>query len=124
MTLGALACTGNAGKRGGAGVPLSHVSHEPFDGYYGPDVNTPDLLEQRLNDPSSGIDPPAAILVETVQGDGGLNVASPAWLRQTARTAKEQRALLIITAIQQASGPPAGLFTYKKPGLSPATRAL
>ena len=33
MTLGALACTGNAGKRGGAGVPLNHVSHEPFDGY-------------------------------------------------------------------------------------------
>src|SRR3546814_13464611 len=45
MTLGALACTGNAGKRGGAGVPLSHVSHEPFDGYYGPAVNTADLLE-------------------------------------------------------------------------------
>lgn len=32
MTLGALALTGNAGKRGGAGVPLSHVSHEPYDG--------------------------------------------------------------------------------------------
>src|SRR3546814_1430504 len=61
MTLGALACTGNAGKRGGAGVPLSHVSHEPFDGYYGPDVNTADLLEQRLHDPSSGIDAPAAL---------------------------------------------------------------
>ena len=29
MTLGALACTGNAGKRGGAGVPLTHVSHVP-----------------------------------------------------------------------------------------------
>src|SRR3546814_951036 len=90
MTLGALACTGNAGKRGGAGVPLSHVSHEPFDGYYGPDVNTADLLEQRLNDPSSGIDAPAAIVVETVQGEGGLNVASPEWLRQIARIAKER----------------------------------
>ncbi len=42
MTLGALACTGNAGKRGGAGVPLGHVAHEPYDGYYGPDVDTGD----------------------------------------------------------------------------------
>src|SRR5690606_28837652 len=73
MTLGALACTGNAGKRGGAGVPLSHVAHEPFDGYYGPEVDTAALLDQRLSDPSSGLDAPAAILVETVQGEGGLN---------------------------------------------------
>ncbi len=60
MTLGALACTGNAAKRGGAGVPLNHVSHEPYDGYYGPDVDTAALLEQRLSDPSSGLDAPAA----------------------------------------------------------------
>src|SRR5690606_39620060 len=59
MTLGALACTGNSGKRAGAGVPLSHVSHEPFDGYYGPDVDTAALLDQRLSDPSSGLDAPA-----------------------------------------------------------------
>src|SRR3546814_8560171 len=76
MTLGALACTGNAAKRGGAGVPLSHVAHEPYYDYYGPDVDTADLLEQRLADPSSGLDAPAAILVATVQGEGGLNAAS------------------------------------------------
>lgn len=48
MTLGALACTGNAAKRGGAGVPLSHVAHEPYFDYFGPEVDTADLLEQRL----------------------------------------------------------------------------
>src|SRR3546814_14825806 len=42
MTLGALACTGNAAKRGGAGVPLNLVAHEPYDGYYGPDVDPAD----------------------------------------------------------------------------------
>src|SRR3546814_18503795 len=56
MTLGALACTGNAAKRGGAGVPLNHVAHEPYDGYYGPDVDPASLLEQRLSDPSSGLE--------------------------------------------------------------------
>src|SRR3546814_7884069 len=91
MTLGALACTGNAAKRGGAGVPLSHVAHEPYDGYYGPDVDTADLLEQRLADPSSGLDAPAAIHVETVQGEGGLNAASPDWLGRIAALAKDRK---------------------------------
>src|SRR3546814_3612615 len=61
----ALPISGNAQKRGGAGVPLSHVSHEPYDGYHGPDVDTAALLEQRLADPSSGLDAPAAFIVET-----------------------------------------------------------
>ena len=91
MTLGALACTGNAGKRGGAGVPLSHVSHEPYDGYFGDDVDTADLLEQRLADPSSGLDAPAAILVETVQGEGGLNAASLRMAAQDRRYCQEAR---------------------------------
>src|SRR3546814_608261 len=98
---------------------LSHVSHEPFDGYYGPDVNTADLLEQRLNDPSSGIDAPAAIVVETVQGEGGLNVASPEWLRQIARIAKEQGALLIIDDIQAGCGRTGGFFSFEEAGIKP-----
>lgn len=119
MTLGALACTGNAAKRGGAGVPLSHVAHEPYDGYYGPDVDTADLLEQRLSDPSSGLDAPAAILVETVQGEGGLNAASPAWLRRIAAIAKAHNALLIVDDIQAGCGRTGGFFSFEDMGFTP-----
>ena len=119
MTLGALACTGNAGKRGGAGVPLSHVSHEPFDGYYGPDVDTAALLDQRLSDPSSGLDAPAAILVETVQGEGGLNAASPEWLRTIAAIATRHGALLIIDDIQAGCGRTGGFFSFESMGITP-----
>lgn len=119
MTLGALACTGNAGKRGGAGVPLSHVAHEPYDGYYGPDVDTAELLEQRLSDPSSGLDAPAAILVETVQGEGGLNAASPEWLRAVARIAKAHGALLIVDDIQAGCGRTGGFFSFEEMGFTP-----
>lgn len=119
MTLGALACTGNAGKRGGAGIPLSHVSHEPHDGYYGPEVDTADLLEQRLNDPSSGLDLPAAFLVETVQGEGGLNVASPEWLRKIARIAKDMGALLIVDDIQAGCGRTGSFFSFEEAGITP-----
>lgn len=119
MTLGALACTGNAGKRGGAGVPLSHVSHEPFDGYHGDDVDTAALLEQRLADPSSGLDAPAAFLVETVQGEGGLNAASPEWLRRIASIAKEHGALLIVDDIQAGCGRTGGFFSFEGMGFTP-----
>lgn len=119
MTLGALACTGNAGKRGGAGVPLSHVSHEPFDGYYGDEVNTAELLEQRLLDPSSGLDAPAAFLVETIQGEGGLNVASPKWLQHIARLAKEHGALLIVDDIQAGCGRAGTFFSFENAGIKP-----
>jgi len=119
MTLGALACTGNAGKRNGAGVPLSHVSHEPFDGYYGPDVDTAALLDQRLSDPSSGLDAPAAVLVETVQGEGGLNAASPEWLRAIARIARKHGALLIVDDIQAGCGRTGSFFSFEGMGFTP-----
>ncbi|MHA6718088.1 diaminobutyrate--2-oxoglutarate transaminase [Sphingomonas sp. RS6] len=119
MTLGALACTGNAGKRGGAGVPLSHVAHEPYDGYFGPDVDTAALLEQRLDDPSSGLDAPAAILVETVQGEGGLNAASPEWLAKIARIAKAHGALLIVDDIQAGCGRTGNFFSFEGMGFTP-----
>ncbi|MFC3215161.1 diaminobutyrate--2-oxoglutarate transaminase [Novosphingobium panipatense] len=119
MTLGALACTGNAGKRGGAGVPLSHVSHEPFDGYYGDEVDTADLLEQRLADPSSGLDAPAAFLVETVQGEGGLNAARPEWLRRIAALAKKHGALMIVDDIQAGCGRANGFFSFEDMGFTP-----
>ncbi|MCB1411967.1 MAG: diaminobutyrate--2-oxoglutarate transaminase [Xanthobacteraceae bacterium] len=113
MTLGALACTGNAAKRTGAGVPLNYVSHEPYDGYHGPDVDTAALLERRLSDPSSGLDAPAAILVETVQGEGGLNVASPEWLRAIADIARRHGALLIVDDIQAGCGRTGKFFSFE-----------
>lgn len=119
MTLGALACTGNATKRGGAGVPLSHVSHEAYDGYFGPDVDTADLLEQRLADTSSGLDAPAAIVVETVQGEGGLNAASPKWLRRIADIAKRHGALLIVDDIQAGCGRTGRFFSFEDIGVTP-----
>lgn len=119
MTLGALACTGNSGKRGGAGVPLSHVSHEPYDGYYGPDIDTAELLDQRLSDPSSGLDAAAAILLETLQGEGGLNPASPQWVRRIAEIARKHGALLIIDDIQAGCGRSGGFFSFEDMGVVP-----
>jgi diaminobutyrate-2-oxoglutarate transaminase len=119
MTLGALACTGNATKRAGAGVPLHNVSLEPFDGYFGEGVDTAEMLDKRLSDASSGLDEPAAILIETVQGEGGLNVASKEWLTKIAAIAKSHGALLIIDDIQAGCGRTNGFFSFEGMGFTP-----
>ena len=119
VTLGALAATGNGKHRRGAATPLSGVTRAAFDGYYGAGINTADLLDRQLSDPSSGVDAPAAIIVETVQGEGGLNAASPDWLRQIEAIAHRHGALFIIDDIQAGCGRTGGFFSFDGMGLSP-----
>lgn len=118
-TLGALALTGNRHQRGGAGIPLGGVTRVPFDGYFGAHTDTATQLDQILSDPSGGIDAPAAIIVETVQGEGGLNVASETWLRQIERIARKHGALFIIDDIQAGIGRTGGFFSFEPFGVKP-----
>src|SRR5690606_30298916 len=69
--------------------------------------------------PSSGLDAPAAIVVETIQGEGGLNVASPEWLQHIARLAKEHGALLIVDDIQAGCGRAGTFFSFESAGIKP-----
>src|SRR5690606_27338444 len=64
MTLGALSVTGNAAKRAGAGVPLPHATPMPYDGYLGAGDSL-GWMSRMLDDSSSGLDKPAAVIVET-----------------------------------------------------------
>jgi len=119
VTLGALAATGNSHHRGGAGVPLSGVTRAAFDGYHGAGVDTAAMLDKMLSDPSSGVDAPAAIIVETVQGEGGLNVASASWLRSIQSIARKHGALFIIDDIQAGCGRTGSFFSFEDMGISP-----
>lgn len=67
---GSLAVTANRKFRTAAGTALSNTTFLPYDGYLGPDVNTLAYFERMLEDPSSGLDHPAAVIVETIQGEG------------------------------------------------------
>lgn len=62
MTLGSMAVTGNAKKRAGAGVPLEHVVTMPYDGFLDSKQNILSILEWYLEDESSGLDKPAALI--------------------------------------------------------------
>ncbi len=117
VSLGALAATGNKYNRMGATLP--GVTRAPFEGYMGRDCNTAGYLNKLLSDPSGGIEAPAAILLETVQGEGGLNTASEKWLQQIAAIAKRHGALLIVDDIQAGCGRTGTFFSFEKMGIEP-----
>ncbi|MCO6383448.1 diaminobutyrate--2-oxoglutarate transaminase [Oceanicola sp. 502str15] len=119
VTMGALAATGNGYHRGGAGADLSGVTRMPYDGYLPGTGDTADYLEAMLSDGSSGVDAPAAILLETVQGEGGLNVASKAWVKRVADLAKKHGALLIVDDIQAGCGRTGTFFSFEEMGVTP-----
>tara|TARA_R110002095_G_scaffold39954_1_gene37021 strand:+ start:638 stop:1903 length:1266 start_codon:yes stop_codon:yes gene_type:complete len=119
VTQGALAATGNGYHRGGAGTTLNNVTRMPYDGYLGGHFDTCDLLEAMLKDTSSGMDAPAAILLETVQGEGGLNAASAAWITRIAQLAADHGALLIVDDIQAGCGRTGTFFSFDEIGITP-----
>ncbi|MBF9131248.1 diaminobutyrate--2-oxoglutarate transaminase [Plantactinospora sp. S1510] len=119
MSQGALAATGNRHHRIGPQMPLHGVTRLPYDGYQGEGVDTADLLARMLCDPSSGLDAPAAILLETVQGEGGLNVASPGWLGRIAELARSSGALLVVDDVQAGCGRTGTFFSFEPFGIVP-----
>lgn len=119
MSLGAIAASGNRFYRTASSVSLSGVTFMPYDGYLGPTVDTTDYLRKILMDESSGIDLPAAILVETVQGEGGINVAGKEWLQSIQTIAKNVGALLIVDDIQMGCGRTGEFFSFEFAALSP-----
>jgi diaminobutyrate-2-oxoglutarate transaminase len=119
LTMGALAVTGNDFYRDESYGARNNADSVPFDGYFGPDVNTIDYLRKFLQDGSSGIDLPAAIIVETVQGEGGINVASIQWLQELEALCHEFDILLIIDDIQVGNGRTGTFFSFERAGIKP-----
>jgi diaminobutyrate-2-oxoglutarate transaminase len=119
MTLGALAATGSRSARLGAGRPLDGVARFAYDGYLGPEVDTLDLLEMMLADPSSGLDEPAGVIVETTQAEGGVNRASDQWLQRLQSICHHHGMLLIVDDIQVGIGRTGPFFSFERAGLTP-----
>ncbi|WP_438970990.1 aspartate aminotransferase family protein [Methylophaga sp.] len=126
MTLGSLAATANRYFRGAAGVPLNHVSHQPFGCNKlclgceaGCGVDNIEKLRGLYRDPSSGVTPPAAFLLETVQAEGGVNVASKEWLQALSTLAKEVGSLLIVDDIQVGMGRTGSFFSFDDMDIDP-----
>ncbi len=119
VSCGALAATANKKFREAAGITLHNTTFMPYDGYLGPDVDTISYLERLLEDPSSGLEKPAAVIVETIQGEGGVNVATTRWLKALQQLCKTHGMLMIVDDIQVGCGRTGTFFSFEKAGIQP-----
>lgn len=119
MTLGSLSVTGNSMKRAGAGIPLNNTSSIPYDGYLPDQTDHLIWLRRVLEDSGSGVDKPAAVIVETVQGEGGLRAARVPWLKGLSDLCHTHGVLLIVDDVQAGCGRTGSFFSFEPAGITP-----
>jgi diaminobutyrate-2-oxoglutarate transaminase len=124
LSLGSLAVTSIRHKRRAAGVTLPDVSFMPYPGKSMCERDTQSYIEAVLSDPFSGVDVPAAIIVETVQAEGGVNVASSEWLRWLKQVCEQYGTLLICDDIQVGCGRTGSYFSFERAGIVPDLTVL
>ncbi len=116
MTLGSLALSGNVAKRESAGIPLEYQLTAPFDGEFGAQSDTVAVLDAMLADHHNSV---AAVIVETVQGEGGLHTASFEWLERLAESCEQHEVLLIVDDIQAGCGRTGAFFSFEPASIQP-----
>ncbi|WP_024850454.1 aspartate aminotransferase family protein [Hydrogenovibrio kuenenii] len=119
MTLGALACTANEYFRNAAGTALDDVMHWPFDTNKGGGLEGLEVLRALYENTSGGVEKPAAFIVEVLQAEGGVNLASNEWLQALQQLAKDLGALLIVDDIQSGCGRTGTYFSFEGSGIDP-----
>ena len=119
LTMGSVALTGNSYYRDEAFINRINVSFMPYEGYLNESFDTIEYLRKSLADKSSGVDLPSAVIVETIQAEGGVNVASVEWLRRLEQVCHDMDILLIIDDIQVGNGRTGSFFSFEEAGLNP-----
>lgn len=118
MTIGSLSITGNEEIRKGAGIPLNHSVLMPYDQFLTTEESLK-FIEDYLTKGGTGIELPAAIILETVQGEGGINAASIEWLQGIQKIANKLDIILIVDDIQAGCGRTGTFFSFEPAGIEP-----
>lgn len=119
VTLGSLATTYNPHFRGAAGVPLEHVNFISYDDLSRPIDATVAELERQFQQSIAAHGQPAGVIVECLQGEGGVRVARPEWLQKLRQLTKDNDILLITDEIQAGCGRSGGFFAFEESGIVP-----
>ncbi|MCW5212279.1 diaminobutyrate--2-oxoglutarate transaminase [Desulfobulbus sp. TB] len=116
MTLGSMSLTHRPFYRKAAGVPLHYSIPVPFD-----DGTDDSLyrLKAWLKDCTEKSDYPAAVIVETIQAEGGVRIARFEWLQQLATLARDYDFLLIVDDIQAGCGRTGTFFSFEHAEIVP-----
>ncbi|MFF7108797.1 diaminobutyrate--2-oxoglutarate transaminase [Pseudomonas sichuanensis] len=128
MTHGALSLMGNLGPKQlpGSLMPDVQVLPYPYDyrcpfsigGEAGVDAGL-SYIEQLLSDPESGVPLPAAVVVEVVQGEGGVIPAPARWLKGLRKLTSEHGVVLIIDEVQSGIGRTGRMFAFEHADIEP-----
>lgn len=118
MTLGALSLTTDASSREGAGQCLGNVTHIPAPYMFG-GFDSIAYMETILTDDHSGIEKPAAVILECVQADGGIYEFSADFLKALRELCTKHDILLIADEIQVGNARTGTFFSFEKAGIVP-----
>lgn len=118
MTLGSLALTSDKDSRKGAGLPLTNVTHIPTP-YMFDKLNVIEYLDKILTDDHSGVDKPAAIIIETVQAEGGIYVFDENFLQGIRAICDKHDILLIVDDIQVGCARTGTFFSFERAEIIP-----
>jgi len=118
MTEGSLAVTGKPPTRSET-ARRGNTAFMPFCGYFGESMDTIGYFRRYLEDSASGLDLPAAAIVETVQVHGGVHVASDKWLQALEQLSREFGFLLIVDETMTSGGRLGPYFSFERAGIHP-----
>jgi diaminobutyrate-2-oxoglutarate transaminase len=116
MSLGSLSVSSSLPSRYEVGAPVDQVTTIPFV-----DMDTSEHL---ISEHLAAVDhllagDVAAIIVETTQAEGGVRVASAAWLTGLVELTKKHNALFIVDDIQVGCGRTGTFFSFERYGIEP-----
>ncbi|WP_312665149.1 diaminobutyrate--2-oxoglutarate transaminase family protein, partial [Pantoea sp. CTOTU49201] len=109
MTHGALSVTGNLAPKEAVDGMMPEVQFMPYPHQYrcplgiGGEAGVKALtyyFDNLINDVESGVRKPAAVILEAVQGEGGVNPAPAEWLQRIRKVTQEHGILLILDEVQ------------------------
>jgi len=83
------------------------------------DLQCAKFLEHIIKDPDSNVPNPACVLIEPIQGEGGIVVPPDGYLQEVSRICKEYGLILIVDEIQTGFGRTGSMFASELWGITP-----
>lgn len=120
MTAGALAASGGAPSPGVTRLPFPYDYRCPFGvgGRRGAELSAR-WTESLLDDPKSGVSTPAGMILEPVQGEGGVLPAPDGWLRRMREITAARSIPLIVDEVQTGVGRTGAFWAVEHSGVVP-----
>ncbi len=118
MTLGSLSLTSEMYARNGAGASLVDCTHIPAP-YMFEGLDVINYMQTLIDDDHSGVEKPAAVVMETVQAEGGIRVFDNEFLRSVREFCTKNGILMIVDDVQVGCCRSGSFFSFERAGITP-----